>query len=332
MARARAEIAETQPKLAGLGARRAEAQVWLEASSAMLQMLGGDVHIAQSGFKQAADLAETMPSVFDENTLLSLRQNEAFTYFRLGDWARAESLTTALLKRRLALNGPLHTSTLQLELNLDQVRIATGGAQTALPDLNRIYPQFVSVFGPDHVRTLTVLATRAEAQRRLEHYDDAVADDSTIYRLAAAKLGDHSFLALGELGDIANANCRGGHEAAGLKTAQTAYDGARATFGPASTLTQLVGSELALCLIQNHQYAAAIPLLSHIDRAAVAQLTVDPNYGSEIDLLRAAAALGSNDPSTAAPLLAKAAPVFQHPDADPYMRHLAESLAAHKTP
>jgi DNA-binding winged helix-turn-helix (wHTH) protein len=328
MARARADIAEAQPRIATLGARRNEAQVWLDAGSAMLQMLGGDVRVAQTGFGQAADLAETMPAIFDENTLLSLRQNEAFTYFRLGDWARAGALTSALLKRRLALNGPLHTATLQLELNLDQVRIATGGAQTALPDLNRIYPQFVTVFGPDHVRTLTVLATRAEAQRRLEHYDDAVADDSTIYRLAAAKLGDHSFLALGELGDIANANCRGGHEAAGLKTAQTAYDGAKTNFGPASTLTQLLGSELALCLIANRQFAPAIPLLTHIDRAAVAQLTVDPNYGSEVDLLRAAAALGTGDKATAAPLLAKVAPVFQHPDADPYMRHLAARLTA----
>ncbi len=328
MARARADIAEAQPKIAALGARRKEAQVWLDAANAMLQMLGGDVHVAQTGFGQAADLAETMPAVFDENTLLSLRQNQAFTYFRLGDWARAGALTSALLKRRLALNGPLHTSTLQLELNLDQVRIATGGAQTALPDLNRIYPQFVSVFGADHVRTLTVLATRAEAQRRLEHYDDAAADDSTIYRLAAAKLGDHSFLALGELGDIANAKCRGGHEAEGLQTAQTAYNGAKTNFGPASTLTQLLGSELALCLIENHQYAAAIPLLSHIDRDAVAQLTVDPEYGAEVDLLRAAAALGAGDKATAAPLLAKTASIFQHPDADPYMRHLAARLTA----
>jgi DNA-binding winged helix-turn-helix (wHTH) protein len=326
MQRAQAEIAEAQPRIAMLGTRRDEATVWLDASRAMLQMFGGDVRVAQAGFKRAADRAEAMPGVFDENSKLNLRQNEAFTYFRLGDWATAGAMTSALLQRRLALNGPLHTATLQLQLNLDQVRIATGGSAVALADLNRIYPQFIAVYGPDHVRTLTLLATRAEAQRRLEHYEDAIADDSTIYRLAAAKLGDRSFVAVGELGDLANTRCRGGHEAEGVQTAHRAYEGAMTNFGAANALTQMVASDLALCLIVNSQPAAAIPLLSHIDTQAVSELTVNPAYGSEVDLLRAAAAWGSGDKATALSLLTKVRPVFQRADADPYMRHLAARL------
>ncbi len=328
MNRAKTEIAATAPDVPELGTRRNEAQVWLAFASAMAQMLGGDVHVAEADFRQAADLAESMPGVFDESTLLTLRQNEAFGYFRLSDWPRAEALTRQVLQRRLALNGPLNANTLQLELRLAQMSIATGQSAAAVPELTRIYPQFVSVYGPDHIWTMLVLANRAEALRRLERYDEAATDDMTVHQQASAKLGDHSFLALGELGDVANSRCRAGQTVLGLQNAQTAYDGAKLAFGPTGTLTEMLGVELALCRIVNGQYAPAMPLLRGIDLEAVAQLAVEPYYAEELDLMRAAAALGMGDRALGDSLLAKVAPVMARPDADPYMRAWAARLTA----
>jgi non-specific serine/threonine protein kinase len=328
MARARAEIAAARPEVAALGPRRAEAEVWLAAGGAMLQMLGGDVRAAQAGFKQAADLAETMQGVFDEGTRLTLRQREAFTYLRLGEWDQGGALVDDLLRRRLALNGALHTSTLQLEMNQAQVRIATGRAAAALPDLNRVYPAYVTVFGPDHAMTLQLLATRAEAFGHLARYDDALADEMTIYRRAAAKLGDHSYFALGTLADAANSRCKGGHAAQGLDTARTAFEGARAAFGPANALTQTAAADLAFCLILSKQYAQAVPLLNAVDRQSLAELTMDPSYGAQLDLMRAAAAFGMGDHVLGQTLLHKAAPVLDRNEADPYMRDWAKKLAS----
>jgi hypothetical protein len=77
----------------------------------MLQMLGGDVHSAQVGFKRAADRAASMPGAFDEGSRLTLRQRLAFAYLRLGDVPTAETMIVPLLQRRLALNGPHHPAT-----------------------------------------------------------------------------------------------------------------------------------------------------------------------------------------------------------------------------
>jgi len=328
MARARADIAAARPDVAGLGTRRPEAEVWLAAGGAMLQMLGGDVRAAQAGFRRAADLADTMPAVFDEGTRLTLRQHEAFTYLRLGEWDEGGTMVADLLRRRLALNGPLHTSTLQLEMNQAQVRIATGQAAAALPDLNRVYPAYVAVFGAGHAMTLQLLATRAEALGHLARYDDALADELTIYQRATAQLGDHSYMALGTLADAANSRCKGGHAAEGVDTARTALEGARAAFGAANALTQSAAADLAFCLILSQHYAQALPLLDGVDGKAMAELTMDPSYGAQLDLMRAAAAFGMGDRALGLTLLHKVGTVFERKEADPYMRDWVRRLGS----
>jgi DNA-binding winged helix-turn-helix (wHTH) protein/tetratricopeptide (TPR) repeat protein len=325
-ARAAGMIAETAKQVATLGTRRAEAQVWLDASSAMLQMLGGDMRVAQAGFRAAADRADAMPEVFDENARLALHQRLAFTYMRLGDFAGALPQIQSLLQRRLALSGPRHPATLQLELNLAQIRIATGQFDLALQDLNRIYPVFAEVYGQDHLLTLTLLGTRAQALSQLERYDAAAADEMTIYRLQVAKQGDHSWVALGTLTDAAQASCRGGKTAAGLAMARTAYDGARAAIGPASGLAQSAGLNVAFCLIMAGQFAPARPLLDAIDLPAVSNLMMDPDVGAHIELMRAAIAFGTGDAAAGRVLVAKVVPVFQKPGADRFMRGWAARL------
>jgi DNA-binding winged helix-turn-helix (wHTH) protein len=331
MNRAKTIIAEAAPVVATLGAREPEARVWLDAGTAVLQMLGGDVRTAQAAYRAAADRADTMPGVFDESTRLMLRQRLAFTYMRLAEWDTAAPMISALLQRRLALSGPRHPSTLQLELNLAQVRIAQGHAAEALPELNRIYPDFVAVFGADHLLTLELLSTRGEALDRLERFQDAVPDQMTVYRLDAAKSGDHSFLALGALADAAHSQCRAGQVTAGLAAAQTVYDGARSSFGPHNVLTQIAAIELAFCQIIGGNADAAPPLLTNIDCAAVDQFDMNTICAAQLDLMRAAIAVRSSNPAAADPLLAKVTPVFDAAGADRYLQHWLHRLRAERT-
>jgi hypothetical protein len=319
MNRAKTIIAEAAPVVATLGAREPEARVWLDAGTAVLQMLGGDVRTAQAAYRAAADRADTMPGVFDESTRLMLRQRLAFTYMRLAEWDTAAPMISALLQRRLALSGPR------------QVRIAQGHAAEALPELNRIYPDFVAVFGADHLLTLELLSTRGEALDRLERFQDAVPDQMTVYRLDAAKSGDHSFLALGALADAAHSQCRAGQVTAGLAAAQTVYDGARSSFGPHNVLTQIAAIELAFCQIIGGNADAAPPLLTNIDCAAVDQFDMNTICAAQLDLMRAAIAVRSSNPAAADPLLAKVTPVFDAAGADRYLQHWLHRLRAERT-
>jgi DNA-binding winged helix-turn-helix (wHTH) protein/serine/threonine protein kinase len=328
MARAQAIIADAGPRVARLGPRQAEAQVWLDDSAAMLQMLGGDVRVAQEGYRRAAAAADAMPDTFDEGTRLTLRQRLAFTYLRLGDWSTADAMIGGLLARRMALNGPRHPATLRLALNQAQVRIAQGRAAEALPMLNAIYPVFVAVFGAAHLETMKLLATRGQAFSQMERYADAASDQMAIYHLAVAKEGAGGFTALGTLADAAQSSCRAGQTGPGLAMARTAHDGAVAGFGRSNALAQAAAVDLAACLVGAGQPAQALALLDGIDPKALAELTMDPAYGAEIDVMRADILGTIGDHAGAAALLARAAPVFEAPGADPYMRRWERRLLA----
>ncbi len=323
---ARRMIDQVAPRVAGLGKRAAEAGVWLLNARALVQMLGGDARGAQAGYTAAADRAEAMPGVFDESTVLELRQRQAFTHMRLHDWPGAEHLIRELLARRLALNGPVHPDTLLVTLNLAQVRIARGDPAGALAELNRIAPDFVSVYGPDHRVTLVFLATRAEAFSKLQRYAEAQADQMTIYRLAVAKRGEHSYFAIGTLADASQSQCRAGDIEGGIAAARTAHEAAVAAFGVKYPLTSVAAVDLAFCLIRAGKYAEASPLLNDVDVKPVAELTMDPDYGAELDVMRAAIAVGAGDIAAGRALAAKTAPVFARADGDAFMRDWARRL------
>jgi predicted negative regulator of RcsB-dependent stress response len=328
MARAKAMLAAAAADVPALGKRRDEAQVWLDCGNAMLQMSGGDVHAAVAGFRAAADRADAMPAVFDESTRLGLRQRLAFAFMRLGDWKAAEPMIESLLQRRLALNGPRHPATLRLELNLAQVQIAQGRADAALPVLNRIYPDFVTVFGATHLQTLTLLSTRGVAYAQLERYSDALADQMTIYHMAVAKQGAQSASALGTLSDAGETSCRAGNLAQGEAYSRTAYEGTLAAFGPSSTLAQITAVGVGFCMILEGKGADAQAFLDHVNTDAAAQLTMDPAYGVELDVMRAAVLIQAGDRAAAAPLLARAAPILDGGSTDRYMRRWVHALMA----
>ena len=328
MERAQSIIADAAPRVARLGPRQLEARVWLDDGTAMLQMLGGDVRVAREGFRRAAAAADAMPDTFDEGIRLTLHQRLAFTYLRLADWSTADAMIGSLLARRMALNGPRHPATLQLELNQAQIRIAQGRTAEALPLLNAIYPVFVSVFGAAHLKTIELLATRGQAFSQLERYDDAASDQMAIYHLAVAAQGAGGFTALGTLADAAQSRCRAGEIDQGLAIARTARDGAVAGFGRSNALAQAASVNLAACLVGAGQPAQALALLDGIDPKALAELTMDPAYGAEIDVLRADILGAMGDHAGSAALLARAAPVFEAQGADPYMRRWVRRLLA----
>jgi DNA-binding winged helix-turn-helix (wHTH) protein len=328
MARARALIAQTAPVIPTLGKRAAEAQVWLDAATAATEMVGGDVQQAQAAYLRAADAADTMPDVFDEGTRLSLRQSLVLTYLRLGAWSTAQPIVEDLLRRRLMLNGPRDPATLALQLFQAQLLIVQGHASEAVPLLDQIAPRFTAVYGPDHLMTMKMLSTRGQAYMQLERYREAEADQMTIYRLAVAKDGAQSFFALGTLADAAQAQCRAGETSAGLASANKAYEGARAAFGPGAILTVMNRSTLAFCLITAHQAAAAAPLLQGLDSHAMAEFSMDPTVGAQLDLMRAAVALDAHDAARAGALLAQAAAPLERQTTDPYFQRWARTLAA----
>jgi DNA-binding winged helix-turn-helix (wHTH) protein len=327
MRRARALMEIAEPQVETLGKRAPEAEVWRDNATAVLQMLGGDVRAAQAAYAAAAARADAMPDRFGEGVRLGLRQELAFTYLRLGEWSTAETMFNALLQRRLVLNGSRHPDTLRLQLNLAQSLAAQGKAAAALALLNQIYPDFVAVFGADHLRTMELLNNRGQMLTMLGRYGEAQADQMTLYHLAAARQGARSVVALTTLADAAVSYCRAGQTDAGLAAAHQAYDGAASAFGKASTVTQALGADLAFCDITARDYAAATPLLAGIDSQAIGQLTMDPDYPSEINVMRAAIAKAHGDTAAAAALLAAAAPAFAHADADPFMRQWARRLA-----
>jgi hypothetical protein len=120
---------------------------------------------------------------------------------RLGDWSVARDMMSSLLGRERAVNGTSHPETLQLELNLAQVQLVLGDAAAALSILNRIYPDFITVYGPEHRLTVGLLGERANAFEDLGRYNDAFSDQMHAYHIAAHTDGAHSYVALGSLTD-----------------------------------------------------------------------------------------------------------------------------------
>lgn len=328
--RAKKIIAVAAKRVDAMGARAAEARVWLLAAQGTLGMVGGDAVASQKEFKQSADLADTMPETFDSDTRLFLRQREAFAEFRLGRWDDAQALFTDILKRYLALHGPLHPDTLIVKLNLGQVLMARGDAAAAVRLLNdNFIHQLTAVFGPEHHAVMTALAARARSLMALGQYAEALHDNEEVHRAAVAGQGENSQFAILALTDMAEAQCLEGRTDLGTDSATRAYVAATKSFPNTPAIAQDVAMTRAFCLIAAKNYAAAKSSLQGIDVKAVSEFEADPNVGAERDLLLADIAAASGQTAKAQLLLAKPAQVFSAADAEPYLRdELARVRAA----
>jgi DNA-binding winged helix-turn-helix (wHTH) protein len=326
LSRASALVVDATAHMQGLGQQRWEAEVWLWRAQSRLAAIAGDYADAQRKSSQAADRADSMPSVFDETTRLTLRRDLASTYVRLAEWAPAQAILTKILDRELSLNGPRHAETLRVKLLLAEVRAAQGDVAGALADLDQIGPAIDDVFGHEHRVTLTLLATRADVLSRLARYDEALAVQMALYRITAAHDGPNSWTALGTLLNSAQTQCRAGQTEAGSTTARDAYDDSRRAFGEKHVLTQAAAGIGAFCLILEERYAQASELLDRLDPKAVGEMLMDPQYPSEVALMRAAIAIATGRAEAAKITLQHVSAVFETPDADRYMQHWAKQL------
>lgn len=153
-----------------------------------------------------------------------------------------------------------------------------------------------------------------------------------VYQAAVSKQGASALLALATLSDAAEAQCRAGHEEAGLDDALRAYDGALRSFGEKNGYTQSISTTVAFCQILSRQYGLAGLRLDAIDRREVAHFSADDSYAARVDLMRAEIAHADGEPTQAQALLRAARQAFERPDADPYYRRWTLRLAASISP
>ena len=313
--RAAALIAAAAPRI---GPRsRPDLNVWLASARGMAALVGNDGKTAEREFAAACAAAERLPS-FSPAARLTLRQRLAFTKFRLGDGAGAEALFRDLARDFAAEEGPDGPNGLMVGMNIAQALMVQGRHAEAVAQANATYPALRARLGDDHEMTLQLVTTRAQSEGMLERWDEAIRDDLLVHAAAVRKQGPKSFFAIATLSDAATAQCRSGRVAEGARNAGEAHALALAAFGKAA-LTDATAYTLAECQIAAGQPALAARSLEGIDRAAVAQLAADPNWGANVDLALARIALAQGRKAEARTLLDRAAPAFRLKSADPFL-------------
>ena len=314
--RARRLIARQEAVLKSGPAPRADVAVWLASAKGMAALIDNDARGAERNFSVAVAGADRLAG-FDPAARLTFRQRLAFAKIRLGDGAGAERLFRQLGRDFAGIEGPSGPNVLMVGMNLAQALMIQGRHAEAVAQADEVYPRMLARLGPEHEMTLQLVTTRAQSEGALERWDDAIRDDLRVHDIAVRKQGPRSFFAVATLSDAATAQCRGGRLAEGLKNAAEARRLALAGFGKAA-LTDAAAYGLAACQIAAGRYQAAAASLEGVDRAAVAQLAADPNWGANVDLALAQIADGLGRKAEVRHWLDAAAPAFRTGGADPY--------------
>jgi eukaryotic-like serine/threonine-protein kinase len=315
---AQKQLAEQEALLLRAGTVRPEVATWLASSRGMVALIRNDLPVASAQFKLAAEGAESMPDLFDQRTRLAFKQRQAFSFIRLGDGAKAETLFRELLAGYDRLNGPDSPESLRVQMNLTQALMIQREFAAAIREADDLHAKMVKTLGPDHEMTLQLLATRAQSHGSLEQWDAAISDGLEAHRLAVAKEGAQTFYSIATLTDTATAQCRASRIKEGLANAESAYSDSLAAFGPGAALTQAVAFTRAACLIAGNRMDEATKLLDGVKPENVAALAGDPNWGANLDLARAQIAFARHDYATARKHLDAAKPGFSVPRAETY--------------
>lgn len=326
--RAIALIAAARNHFASLGSQRPQAEIWLAYAEGMIAAAHGDARLARTDFQQAADRAGTMPAIFGPEDVFKIRRSVAMASTRLAEWATATAQLKALSASVAAVEGAHSAEYLLLQLNLAQVLLASGDFDGAVALFDRIYPDFLSTYGAQHRLTVVMIGDRAEALGQLGRYDEAIRDDTQLYRQATATRGAGSFESTSVGSDLALYQCRAGHLDAGLAIGRAIYDATVRRAGPNAALSGEAGGAYAFCLVMAGHGAEAGTILDGIDARLVGQITEDPNYPAQIDLMRAAIADAAGDRTRADALLRAPMLAFHQSRADPYLRRWTDRLAA----
>ena len=322
---AKSILAAQEAKIAKLPEAGPELRVWLYSARGMIALIANDAKAARENFQAASDEATSVPSL-DDNTRLALKQRLGFAQIRLGNGPEAERLFRELIDDYSRVDGADSAEVLRVHLNLAQAFMDEKKNAAAVEETTKIYPAFVAKLGPDHELTMQVLATRAQCEGAIEHYDDATRDDLELHRIASIKQGPASFFSIASLTDASLAQCRGGHLAEGTANARAAYEASRKAFGEHAGLTGGTAATMAECLIERNKLDEAATLLDGVDAKSVAQLEGIPDFVPNIALARAEIAYRRGDYVEARKQLQIATPVFSKPDAEPYLKHRLELL------
>jgi serine/threonine protein kinase len=329
---AKSLVGEQESLLSKIARPGKELQVWLLTAKGMIALVESDAKAANRYFKEASDLAATVPD-FDEVARYNLKQRLAFTYIRLGDGATAERLARELIAPLSTTSGPDSPYVLRVRLNLAQAFMIQKKFRQAVDEANAIYPDFLAKLGPDHQLTMQLLATRAQSEGSIGLFDDSVRDDLLVYGIASAKQGPLSFYSIATLSDASVGQCRANHLQEGAANARKAHDAAAKAFGAQSALAQGTALSLANCLIGLDQLQEASQLLQGLDAKAVAQLAGDPDWGAGVTLANAEIALRQGNYTLAQEDLDAVRAVFSRPDAEAYqkqkMAELNQAVSSH---
>jgi tetratricopeptide (TPR) repeat protein len=289
-------------------------------------MMGGDVEAADQLFVQACDKADGLPALFSERSRFHLHQLQAYADMRLGRWDQANAELQDQLNHLTPLFGPKDPDVLLAEYRISQVQMERGQNALAAASAERIRPDVIDTFGPEHRVTLQLLGTEGQALFQSGQYAEAVPLFLQMHEAAAAKQGDQSFMAVAALASVAETRCRAGEADNGVATATSALANAVAGLGSDSVVAQSIRSTLAFCLIVNKRDAEAAKLLNGINRNALAQFASDPDFSAGIDLMQAQIAIDTGDRQTFASKLVEPMRAFERADADVYMRKWTEKL------
>jgi len=324
---AKSTLAQQEALIARIPKPQPDVAVWQSSARGMVALIENNAKLAAENFQAAVDRAEVLPE-FDESARLTFKQRLAFSYIRLGEGAKAEQLFRELIDAFTRVVGPDSPHVLRVRLNLAQAFMIQNKHEEAIKEATAIYPDFVSRLGPDHELTMQLLSTRAQSEGMLGRWDDAIRDDLAIHELAVRKQGPLSFFAIAPLTDASLAQCRAGHYREGESNARQAYQASVKAFGPRAGLTGGTVYPLASCLIALGKLDEASALLLQIDLPAVSQLTGDPDWSANVTLAQADIAYRRGDYDAARGYLQAATPVFTRKSAEPYQKHVLETLQA----
>lgn len=285
-----------------------ELRFWRDAALGHIALAKSDGPEALARFAAAHHWAEAHPARFTPVQRINIAQRHAFMLLRMGEAAEAEPIFRRLVGEMAAIQGPDHPDTLLLRLNLGQSQMLMHRYEAAVDAFNALLPATERRLGRDHRHTLLLLAARQQSLGSLGLYAEAAADGDRLWRAAEAKDGAGSFTAVAGRTDTGVNYCRAGATTAGLALIRAAHAAVRVSGTGAPALENGVRAALADCLIIAGRHREAAPLLTDIDRTAVAQLVGDPNWGAGLDLILAEIAWAQGRRDDARALLARAEP------------------------
>jgi non-specific serine/threonine protein kinase len=259
----------------------------------------GDIEVADAAFARALAIAESGVEDLSERDVVLVRQQRAVVLMRLGRAIEALPLLEQVVADWTRLSGPEQANTLIARQNLAQARLMTGDHERALAEGDALLPVMVQRFGPNNRYTLGLQSTRQDALIQMGRYSEAATAAESVWRGAEISQGAGAHQTIVGLADLGFILCRAGDRGTGLRRLDQAYRTVRASFGEAHPLTHNVRFQLGDCLVQDGKATEAGQLLSRVDRALVAGLLGDAEWGATLDLALAEVALATGDMGTA---------------------------------